>query len=122
MLEYRGKYRVSFEMDKKCKPCEFSFMPCAIKKGSNICRHNADILNIYVPSGIVIKNLLKAYPQLFKKFQHGDYDGTLLFAESDMPTVAKILKARTKGANVSPRAKRNATFIQKVGVTIKKTG
>lgn len=122
MLNYRGQYRVSFEMNKQGKPCEFAFIPCAIKKGSNICRHNDNVLNIYIPSSKIINRLQQEHPDLFKSFQAGNGEGTLLFNEIDLPEVAKILKIRTKGCNVSPRSKRNASLLAKPVGNLRKVG
>ena len=59
MLTYRGQYRVLFETDKAGKACEFTYIPCGIRKGANICRHSNDMLNIFIPS---INNWLNIIP------------------------------------------------------------
>lgn len=105
MLNYRGTYRVCFEMDKKTgQALEFSFIP--LIGGGNICRHNETILNACI-SSLKGKYLLKEYPRLFTIFQECQKEMTLLFNESGMVQVAAILKAKVQGKNVSPRAKRN---------------
>lgn len=107
MLKYRGQYRVSYEMDKLGKPSEFTFIPCRIKKGSNIYRYNNEVLAAYIPSMQIVRRLHLEYSHLFRPFQTGDKEGTLLFNESNLPEVVFILKIKVKGCNVSPRSKRN---------------
>ncbi|NJD04658.1 MAG: hypothetical protein FIA99_19135 [Ruminiclostridium sp.] len=113
MLKYRGQYRVILETDKKTgKPLEFTFIPCRIYKGANICRYSGTMLNAYLPSIKVFNRLLKEHPELFTAFQTGSSEGTLLFKESDMEEAAIILKAYTLGKNISPRSRtRNARFV-----------
>ena len=111
MLSYRGTYRVVYETDKRTgKPCEFTFIPCGIRKGANICRHNDDTLNVFIPGFGTADRLLKEYPDLFQPFQVGDSEATLLFKESDIERAAVILKARTKGKDMSARPKRQVTI------------
>ena len=106
MLSYRGKYRVCYEFDKRTgKPLEFNYIKCRNK--IEIFRHKDKVLVTYIQSRIKGTYLLKLYPDLFKLFQDGDKECTLLFNESDMEVVANILGAMTKGCNVSPRSKRN---------------
>lgn len=112
MLKYRGQCRVVTETDKRTgKPLEFTFVPCRIKKGTNICRHNADTLNVYIPGIKTANRLLKEYPDIFKPFQAGDSEATLLFPECMIDEAAIILKAIVKGANTSPRSKRNTRYV-----------
>lgn len=107
MLKYRGTYRVLYETDVRTgAACEFTFVPCRIAKGANICRHGEETLNAYIPSIKIIRRLLKEYPELFTKFQIGDKEGTILFKESDMGKVESLLKPRVLGKNVSPRPKK----------------
>ena len=51
-------------------------------------------------------NRLLEHPDIFKPFQMGDSEATLLFAESDMERAATILKPRVMGKNMNPRPKR----------------
>jgi hypothetical protein len=114
MLKYRGTYRVVFETDKRTgKAQEFAFIPCRIKKGANICRHNENTLNVYIPSIKIINSLLKEYPDIFIPFQIGNLEGTLLFKEPMLPHVAAILKPYVKGKNKSPRPKRQVNISEK---------
>ena len=70
MLSYRGTYRVLYETDKRTgKPCEFTFIPCGIRRGANICRHNDDTLNVFIPGFGTADRLLKEYPDIFKPFR-----------------------------------------------------
>lgn len=110
MLEYRGQYRVLYELDSKGTSTEFVYIPCNIKKGANICRHNVDTLNVFIPSVKIAKRLLREYSSTFNLLQMGDSEATLLFDESDIITVAHILKARVLGKNKSPKPKRKINF------------
>ena len=112
MLKYRGQYRVVYETDKRTgKPQEFCFIPCRLKRGSNICRHDDNTLNCYIPSAVTARNLLNEYPDIFEVFQIGEREASLLFPESILPKAAIILKVYIKGRNVSPRSKHNKRFI-----------
>lgn len=96
-----------YETDKHTgKPTEYTFIPCSIRKGANISRHNDDTLNIYIPGIKTVNRLLREYPGIFRSFQKGDTEGTLLFRESDIVKAASILKARVMGKNMSPKPKR----------------
>lgn len=110
MLKYRGLYRVAYEIDKTGKPGEFTFIPLKLKRGSNIVRHNENILSVYIPSKTITKRLLTEYPDLFKLLSVGDSEDILLFAESRLPEAAEILRPYIKGRNVSPRSKRNIKY------------
>ena len=110
MIKYRGLYRVSYEIDKTGKLCEFAFLPCRLKRGTNIVRHNENILSVYIPSKTITKRLLNEYPDLFTLLSMGDCEGVLLFPETKLPEAATILKPYTKGRNVSPRSKRNQKY------------
>ena len=113
MLKYRGQYRVVYECDKTSgKPEENTFIPCRIRKGANICRHNETTLNVYVPGIKAVKRILSQYPDIFTSFQMGDWEVTLLFPESKIEQAAAILRPIVKGANVSPKSKaRNSRFM-----------
>jgi hypothetical protein len=100
-----------YEIDKCTgKALEFVYVPCKIKKGSNIYRYNDNILNVYIPSSIIVNNLLKDYSDIFKPLQIGNGEATLLFNESDIEKVAVILKAKTYGKNKSPKPKIKRNF------------
>ena len=112
MLKYRGQYRVVYERDVRTgKHTEFTFIPCRIKKGANIYRHDNDVLSVYIPSAIIANRLLKDHVDIFKPFQMGDTEAALLFPESLLYKAVEILKPYVQGANISPRAKRNARYI-----------
>lgn len=123
MFNYRGSFRVTYEMDKRTgKPAEFTFIPCRIRKGANICRHDEGTLNVYIPGTRAANTLLAEYPDIFKPFQIGDSEVTLLFPELMLPEVIEILRPIVKGKGISPRSKRNIRYTEKVGVTMRKTG
>ncbi len=113
MIEYRGQYRVLYETDKVGKVCEFTYIPCRIIKGCNICRHSYNTLNVYIPSSRTAKRLLSEYPEIFKPFQVGDNEATLLFSECKMDEAAVILRARVKGKNQNPKPKRKCNLTEK---------
>jgi hypothetical protein len=106
MLKYRGQYRVLYEVDKQGKATEFSYIPCRASKGANIYRHNDDTLNAYIASSKTANRIVKENPELFKFFQNGEGEATLLFKESDIDKAAEILKAKTQGKNMNPRPKK----------------
>lgn len=100
-----------YETDSTGKPAEFTFIPCRIRKGANICRHDDNTLDVYIPGIKTVRRLLKEYPGIFKPYQTGDTEATLLFQESLMSEVAKILKPFVTGKGISPRSKRNKRFV-----------
>ena len=107
MLRYRGTYRIVFEQDKRTgKPLEFTFIPCCIRGGSNICRHYESALSAYIPGIKTANRLLKEQPDIFRPFQIRDSEATLLFNESDMERAAIILIPRVMGKNMNPRPKK----------------
>ena len=110
MIKYRGLYRVSYEIDKSGKSCEFTFLPLKLKRGASICRHNETTLNVYIPSKTIANRLLNEYPDLFTLLNMGDGEGILLFPESGLLEAAEILRPYIKGKNVSPRSKRNKKY------------
>jgi hypothetical protein len=112
MINYRGKYRVCFELDKRTgNPCELSFIPCTIYKGSNIYRHSDTILGFYISSITIGNRLLNEYPTLFTQFLQSSSETMLLFPESKIEEASKILKPYVKGRNISPRSRtRNKRF------------
>jgi hypothetical protein len=96
-----------YEVDKRAgKALEFTYVLCRIKKGSNICRYSNDVLNVYIPSSIITNSLLKEYPDIFRPFQMGNGEATLLFDETDINRVAVILKIQTRGRCQSPKPRR----------------
>lgn len=112
MLKYRGQYHVVYEMDKRTgKPAESSYIPCRIKKGANICRHNNSILSVYILGIRLIHKLLKEYPSIFRLYKAWDNEGVLLFDESNMSEVARILKPIVQGKNTFPKSRRNIRFM-----------
>lgn len=107
MLKFRGRYRVLYETDVRTgKVCELTYIPCRIVKGSNICRHNDNTLNVLISGAKIASHLLKEYPDIFKPFQMCYGEATLLFPESMIEEAAGILKPYIQGANKSPRPKR----------------
>ena len=111
MLRYRGKYRVVCEMDLSTnKACEFTFIPCKVKKGSNIYRNSDTELFAYISSVIIGSRLLKEHPDLFRLFLQSDCEIILSFDESRMTEAIKVLKAWTFGKNIPPSSKKNRKF------------
>ena len=110
MLKYRGTYRVAFEVDTHGRPMECAYVPCRIKKGANICRHDDTTLNVFIPGRGTASRLLEEHPDLFQPWQLGAAEATLTFPEARMDEAARILKPFTLGKAISPRSKRNRRF------------
>ncbi|MBP3284392.1 MAG: hypothetical protein J6M02_02710 [Clostridia bacterium] len=110
MNRYRGTYRVVYEFDKYGNPCEFTYIPCNIKKGANIYRYSKNQLCIYIPSLRIANTLLKEYSSIFKEYIWGDFEAVLIFNESNIKDVESVLKIYKKGANISPKSKQNIRF------------
>ena len=110
MLKYRGVYRVVFETDTHGKPMEFTYIPCRVKKGASVCRHDAGTLNVLIPGHSTADRLLKEYPDLFEEWQMGTGEATLTFPEARLSEAARVLKPFTLGKAISPRSKRNRRF------------
>lgn len=110
MLKYKGIYRVSYEFDKQGKPQEFTFIPCGIKKGSNIYRYDNDKLLLYLPSKRLTNKLLLKHSNIFKLHLEGDYEAVLIFEEKYLETIESDLKIYKKGKNISPKSKSNMKF------------
>jgi len=109
MLKYRNRYRVCYEIDKKGKICDFTFIPCSVSKGSNICRYDDFTLSVYITS-IKTFNRIALNKELFTIFQEGQSEGTLLFSEENFKQANKFLKARKKGRTIPPRNASNKFF------------
>ena len=107
MIEYRVNTVFYTKRTSRAKHA-IHYIPCGIIKGCNICRHSYNTLNVYIPSSRTAKRLLSEYPEIFKPFQVGDNEATLLFSECKMDEAAVILRARVKGKNMNPKPKRNA--------------
>lgn len=115
MVKYRGKYRVVHEVDRLTfKPTnnpDDTFIYCA--KGGQIWRQS--------PSTLVYERECKSSKYLFDKLTAADikvidfyYAEGLVrvwFDESDLDKVAKIVGARTLGANINPNSKRNLKLL-----------
>lgn len=111
MLSYRGIYRVVTEMDLNTnKACEFTFIPCKVKKGSNIYRNDSAELFAYIPSVVIGNRLLKEFTDLFRLFLQSDCEIILSFDESRMTEATQALRAWTFGKNIPPSSKKNRKF------------
>lgn len=107
MLKYQGTFRVQYETDVRTgKAAEFTYVPCRVRPGANIYRFNDNTLAVYVPGTKAVNNLLENHSDIFRPFQMGDKEATLLFDEKNLEQAAFILKPRTKGKNMNPRPKR----------------
>ena len=113
MLKYRGRYRVLCEADIRGISIEFTCIPCGIKKGANICRHSDTMLNAFIPSTKIIHRLIKEYPEIFTLWQEGYCEGTIIFPETEIDKVAKLLKATKKGKGKPVRLKTNYSISDK---------
>ena len=113
MLKYRGTYRVMFEIDKRTgQAAEFTYVPCRIRPKSNIYRYNSDTLAAYIPGIKTANRLLREHPDIFRSFQTGDSESSLLFDEKNIDRAAAVLLPRVKGKNMSARPKRSYTLTE----------
>lgn len=124
MLKYRGTYRVQYECDVRTgQSGEFTYIPCHIRPGANVYRHNDNTLLVYISGIKTVNRLLREYPGIFRPYQTGDSEASLLFKVSDIQKAAVILKAKVQGKNLSPKPKKkyNLTDEQRkeIGVRLK---
>ena len=96
MLKYKDQYWVRYELDKFKKKCEFTYIPCSRKKGTQIYRYSESKLGVYIQSTQIGKSIAKEYPALFKIETETSCEIVLLFDEVDLIKAANILKARKK--------------------------
>lgn len=111
MLKYRGTYRVVHEVDRlTSKPTENSddtFIYCS--KGGQIWRKSSDIL-VFERENCHGKNILDKFKEVNVNITDSIIDNNMVqiwFNEEDIDKVAKIVQARTLGANINPKSKRN---------------
>lgn len=124
MMKYKGKYRLLTPIDQETN--DFPRTPNGdVEEDLEIyitCQHGNKIyaygtdghkemqLAAYVPSLGRGRNVRKAMDK--KKIEYYAYDETdeevrFLFSSNDIEKVAKLLKAKISGANISPMSKRN---------------
>ena len=107
MLKYRGQFRVLYETDTRTgQAAEFTFVPCRIRKGAVIYRFNDNILAVYIPGSRTANRLLQEHPDIFRSFQTGDSESSLLFDEKNIDRAATVLLPRVKGRNMSPKPRK----------------
>jgi hypothetical protein len=113
VLKYRGQFRILYETDKRTgQAAEFTFAPCRIRPGANIYRFNDDTLAACIPGSRTANRLLQEHPGIFRSFQTGDSESSLLFDEKNIDRAAAILLPRVKGKNMSARPKRSYTLTE----------
>lgn len=124
MMKYKGKYRMLPVVDQETN--DFPRTPSGdVEEDLEIyitCQHSSKIyaygtdghkemqLAAYVPSLGRGRNIRKAMDK--EKIEYYAYDETdeevrFLFSSNDIEKVAKLLKAKISGANISPMSKRN---------------
>lgn len=124
MMKYKGKYRLLTPIDQETN--DFPRTPNGdVEEDLEIyitCQHGSKIyaygtdghkemqLAAYVPSLGRGRNVRKAMDK--EKIEYYAYDETdeevrFLFSSNDIEKVAKLLKAKISGANISPMSKRN---------------
>lgn len=115
MLKYRGTYRVVHEVDRRTlKPTDNvddTYIYCT--KRGQIWRYSQNIL-VYEREGCNVKQLknklVGAGIEIIDEF--GDNSSIkIFFNEKDIHKVAKIVQARTLGANISPNSKKNLKLL-----------
>ena len=124
MMKYKGKYRLLSPIDQETN--DFPRTPngdveedleiyIVCQHGSRIYAYGTDghkemQLAAYVPSLGRGRNVRKAMDK--EKIEYYAYDETdeevrFFFSSNDIEKVAKLLKAKISGANISPMSKRN---------------
>lgn len=124
MMKYKGKYRLLSPIDQETN--DFPRTPNGdVEEDLEIyitCQHGSKIyaygtdghkemqLAAYVPSLGRGRNVRKAMDK--EKIEYYAYDETdeevrFIFSSNDIEKVAKLLKAKISGANISPMSKRN---------------
>lgn len=124
LLKYKGIYRILPEIDQSTN--DFPREPDGSIDDSDIyiaCRNNCKIvscafresrkvvwLGAYIPSIGRGRNIVKELNEV--GVEYDDYDETseevtFRFKAKDIDVVAKLMKARTNGKNISPFSKRN---------------
>lgn len=124
MMKYKGSYRLLPMIDQETN--DFPRIPSGdVEEDIEIyitCQHGSKIyaygtdghkemqLAAYVPSLGRGRNIRKAMDK--EKIEYYAYDETdeevrFLFSSNDIEKVAKLLKAKISGANISPMSKRN---------------
>lgn len=124
MMKYKGKYRLLSPIDQETN--DFPRTPSGdVEEDLEIyitCQHGSKIyaygtdghkemqLAAYVPSLGRGRNVRKAMDK--EKIEYYAYDETdeevrFFFSSNDIEKVAKLLKAKISGANISPMSKRN---------------
>ena len=124
MMKYKGKYRLLSPIDTETN--DFPRTPSGdVEEDLEIyitCQHGSKIyaygtdghkemqLAAYVPSLGRGRNVRKAMDK--EKIEYYAYDETdeevrFIFSSNDIEKVAKLLKAKIGGANISPMSKRN---------------
>lgn len=124
MMKYKGKYRLLSPIDTETN--DFPRTPSGdVEEDLEIyitCQHGSKIyaygtdghkemqLAAYVPSLGRGRNIRKAMDK--EKIEYYAYDETdeevrFIFSSNDIDKIAKLLKAKISGANISPMSKRN---------------
>lgn len=111
MLKYRGTYRVVHEVDRRTmKPTDNpddTYIYCA--NGGQIYRYSKDIL-VYEREGCngnyLYQKIIAAGVKVTDHWT-GESSVRIYFGEEYLDILAKIVQARTLGANINPKSKRN---------------
>ena len=124
MMKYKGKYRLLSPIDTETN--DFPRTPSGdVEEDLEIyitCQHGSKIyaygtdghkemqLAAYIPSLGRGRNVRKAMDK--EKIEHYAYDETdeevrFIFSSNDIEKVARLLKAKISGANISPMSRRN---------------
>ena len=140
LMKYKGKYRILPELD-----VEFHDIPrdsqgnidssyddlyISCRYGNKIYAYghkngNSKVMWLvaYIPSIGRGRNIKKKLDEM--KFEYTDYNETdseveFYFKAKDIDTIAKLLYAKTAGANISPFSKRNLPKAKNVEITTEK--
>lgn len=112
MDKYVGQYRVDIERDIYGKPMEFTYIRGSGNyKECKIYRYNGDKLRLYATNGRNVDISLTEAGINATVVLKASREWVFEFGESDIETVAKLIKARAKGCAIKPQSKRNKKTI-----------
>lgn len=120
LMRFKGKYRLRPLLDQETndfprdangdidESYDDIFIDC--QYGNKIFYYGRGILTAYIPSvqrGRNIKNSMDAESIPYTHYFDGDEEVTFRFKSADIDSLAKLMKAKTLGANISPFSAKN---------------
>ena len=117
---YKGKYRIKCEYDQITKQFQrklngtYEDMDCYVDcyKNIKIFHYGRSVLEAYIPSVIRGRNIIKAVEgnegkDIISDVTETDSEVSFRFRANDLDKLAKYLKPKTSGANISPFSSKN---------------